>query len=113
MIFREWLIKVREVHVMNVELSHLIDYKNAFFPLLLKHSSYVFSSGNPMIQYDLFGLEKDLVHQTVLGKPMISHITELPQVVWELKSVSNTLTVTRINRKLQQVCYYMVYYNLI
>ena len=86
---------------MNMESSDFIDCRKSLFNFVLKHGSYDFSSGNPVIKYDLHGLEKDLVNNCVLDKREIVGLTDIPQVVWGIKNI--TLLSTLVKKKIPQV----------
>ena len=70
--------------------------------MLHSHSIYTFSSGNVKIEYNLDGLEKDLVQRFVLGKHIITHTLDIPQVTWR-SQMYNTQTITSVKKNVPQV----------
>lgn len=102
LLFRNWLFNAREINVKDFTSSDTIDCNNdKLFQFVLKHSTYVFEMGDPVIKYDLFGLEKDLVCQCALNKKMIVGHMDIPQVVWGISSAE--LDLLNLELKIQQV----------
>ena len=86
---------------MSFDAHDFIDYKDVLFDLVVKHSFYELTACDPVIAYDLFGLEKDLVCRFVLNKRMIIGHADIPQVVWELSTT--VLTLSLIEQRIPQV----------
>lgn len=88
--------------MLEIDQSHLINCTNEFINLLCVHSTYTVSSGNVKIEYNLDGLERDLVQRFVLGKRIITHTLEIPQVTWQ-SQIYNTQTIASVKKNIPQV----------
>lgn len=74
-----------------------------FVKLVQRHSVYTISNGNIKIQLnDLNLLERDFVQEFALGKPIISQILDIPQVIWQ-HPVHNTKIITAVKLNIKQV----------
>lgn len=100
---RKWLWKAPTVQLLNVNQLHLIKCtEDDLTGLLHSHSIYTVSSGNVKIDYNLDGLEKDLVQRFVHGKHIITHTLEIPQVRWQTQTY-NSQTITSVKMNIPQV----------
>ena len=91
------------MHLLNVNQLHLIKCtEEDFTQLLHSHSIYTFSTGCIKIDYNLDGLERNLVQQFVLGKHIITHTLEIPQVRWQTQTYPSQ-TITSIKKNTPQV----------
>lgn len=88
--------------MLKIDQSHLICCTNEFIKLLHVHSTYTVSSGNVKIEYNLDGLERDLVQRFVIGKRIITHTLEIPQVTWQ-SQIYNTQTIALVKKNIPQV----------
>ena len=91
--------------MMNVEPLHLVDCDKKFLTLLYSHCTRTFRSGSCQIEYDVAGLEKELVLNYVMGKPTITSVSGIPKLVWQ-KTVQKALTIRGVQKNVPQVCLY-------
>ena len=83
--------------------THFIKCSDEFVKLVQRHSIYTTSNGNVKIQLNnLSIIERDFVQEFALGKPIITHILDIPQVMWE-QPVHNTQIITAVKRNIAQV----------
>jgi hypothetical protein len=97
---KKWFWKAPQVHLMATEPNHFVT-SDKFDDLLASHSVYTCSSGIVKICYDFVGIEKDIVQKFVLGKPLITHCLEIPQVTWH-KLIYDTKLLAAVDRNVKQ-----------
>ena len=78
-----------------------------FTHLLHSHSICTFSTGCIKIDYNLDGLERHLVQRFVLGKYIITHTLEIPQVRWQTQT-NQSQTITSIKKNIPQVSDWLI-----
>ena len=85
--------------------ANFIKCSERFVKLVQQHSVYTISNGNIKIQLndlELSIIEREFVQEFTLGKPIITHILDIPQVIWE-QPVHNTKIISAVKRNITQV----------
>ena len=84
--------------------EHFVKCSDEFVRLVQSHSVYTISNGNITIQInDLRIIERDFVQEFALGKPIITHVLNIPQVIWK-RPVHNTQIIAAVKKNISQVC---------
>lgn len=106
---RKWLWQSPKVPLQELKSIHFIKCSEEFVKLVQSHSVYTVSNGNVKIHFDdLNIIERDFVQEFALGKPIITRILDIPQVMWE-EPVHNTQIITAVKKNITQV-YVLVTY---
>lgn len=102
--YRNWLWQSPKVPLQELNSEHFVKCSDEFVRLVQSHYSvYTVSNGNIKIQInDLGTIERDFVQDFVLGKPIISHILDIPQVIWK-RPVHNTQIIAAVTKNIPQV----------
>ena len=94
--------KAHKVHLMNVDTTHFMNLEVEIIKLLTSHSIYTFtSSGTVKIHYNLEWIERDLVQKFVMRKPIITHLLEGPQIIWQRPALNIKIIALVKNNILQ------------
>ena len=108
--YRNWLWQSPKVPLQKLNSEHFVKCSDEFVRLVHYHSVYTISNGNITIQInDLRIIERDFVQEFVLGKPIITHVLDIPQVIWK-RPVHNTQIIVAVKKNIPQVCTYKIYY---
>ena len=93
-----------KVPLQKLNSEHFVKCSDEFVRLVHYHSVYTISNGNITIQInDLRIIERDFVQEFVLGKPIITHVLDIPQVIWK-RPVHNTQIIVAVKKNIPQVC---------
>ena len=80
---------------------HLVNCRDKLLPLIHSHYIRRINSGSCEIVYDIKGLEKDLILDFVMGKPIITNVYDIPVPLWQ--DLTTVLSMKAIERNIPQV----------
>ena len=92
----------RKVSVANVNIDQLIDFEDNFLAVITAHSAQKFVGDGCKIRYNIDEIEKDLVLKTVVGKPLIVRVADIPKPIWQ-KGLDIKLVIERVKKHVPQV----------
>ncbi|XP_019858867.1 PREDICTED: E3 ubiquitin-protein ligase rnf213-alpha-like [Amphimedon queenslandica] len=99
---KNWLWQSPKVPLQELNSKHFVKCSDEFVKLVQSHSVYVTSNGNVKIQINDFEIiERDFVQEFALGKPIITHVLDIPQVIWK-RPVHNTQIITAVKKNIPQ-----------
>ena len=95
--------QLQKVHIQHVQRFHTLDYEAQLCSVISSHCEYSLVTGKSQnVQYDFFGIQKQLINQFINGKPII--IPDIPHVVYR-KDVHSIQNFSKIKEQLRpQVC---------
>lgn len=90
--------ELQKVPVQHIQHFHTLDYESQLSSLISSHCEYSLITGKSQnVQYDFFGIEKQLVNQFINGKPLIDLV--IPCVVYR-KDICSTLNFSKIKERI-------------
>uniref|UniRef100_A0A1X7U2E9 Uncharacterized protein n=1 Tax=Amphimedon queenslandica TaxID=400682 RepID=A0A1X7U2E9_AMPQE len=99
---KNWLWQSPKVPLQELNSKHFVKCSDEFVRLVQSHSVYTISNGNVTIQINDLGIiERDFVQEFVLGKPIITQVLDIPQVIWK-RPVHNTQIIAAVKKNIPQ-----------
>uniref|UniRef100_A0A1X7U2F3 Uncharacterized protein n=1 Tax=Amphimedon queenslandica TaxID=400682 RepID=A0A1X7U2F3_AMPQE len=99
---KNWLWQSPKVPLQELNSKHFVKCSDEFVRLVQSHSVYTISNGNVTIQINDLGIiERDFVQEFVLGKPIITQVLDIPQVIWK-RPVLNTQIIAAVKKNITQ-----------
>lgn len=91
--------QLQKVHIQHVQRFHTLDYEAQLCSVISSHCEYSLVTGKSQnVQYDFFGIQKQLINQFINGKPII--IPDIPHVVYR-KDVHSIQNFSKIKEQLR------------
>lgn len=93
---RNWFGRKFRVHLTRFSHDNTINWEEEIHSLVLSHSLYrITPEGFCTLEYDYSAIEREIAEKVGIGKPEITDVTEIPQVVWQ-KGVTSIRTKMRV-----------------
>ena len=96
--------KVDEVHLLQTHPLHFVNCWDKLNEFVTTHCVYTVTPSSTLkATYDLESLENDLVQKFVLGKPVITHTMEIPQLLPIKEDLRLIQAITVVKKTIPQV----------